>query len=94
MQRLQPEVTRTVKRKKAEEEEVKSKNKDGQERRSKSKKKCTSGGVSVRHLMQRARDAKQLRREEWEVFYERCKERGIKYVQAQKDKAATTSSYS
>jgi hypothetical protein len=44
--------------------------------------------------MQRARDAKQLRREEWEIFYERCKERGKKYAQALKDKAAATSSYS
>ena len=80
----------TMKGKKAEEEKVKSKNKHGQERRSKSKKKCTSGGVSVMHLMQRARDAKHLRREAWRVFTADCEERGKKYVQAQKDKAATS----
>ena len=44
--------------------------------------------------MQRARDAKHLRREAWRVFTADCEERGKKYAQALKDKAAATSSYS
>ena len=40
--------------------------------------------------MQRARDAKHLRREAWRVFTADCEERGKKYAQALKDKAAAT----
>jgi len=64
------------------------KRKKAEEEEGKSKKK------DCHERMQRARDAKHLRREAWRIFTADCEERGKKYAQALKDKAAATSSYS